>query len=54
MKVSNCTQVSVSFANANPLSCLCLVPLGDMVPRTYAGMLVGALCALAGVLTIGK
>lgn len=23
-----------------------------MVPRTYAGMLVGALCALAGVLTI--
>ena len=26
--------------------------LGDMVPRTYAGMLVGALCALAGVLTI--
>src|SRR5258708_6170577 len=26
--------------------------IGDMVPRTYAGMLVGALCALAGVLTI--
>ncbi|KAH9497621.1 Aminoacyl tRNA synthase complex-interacting multifunctional protein 1 [Dermatophagoides farinae] len=25
---------------------------GDMVPQTYAGMLVGALCALAGVLTI--
>ena len=23
-----------------------------MVPKTYAGMFVGALCALAGVLTI--
>lgn len=29
-----------------------MVCAGDMVPRTYAGMLVGALCALAGVLTI--
>jgi hypothetical protein len=28
------------------------VGYGDMVPRTYAGMVIGALCALSGVLTI--
>ena len=28
------------------------VGFGDMVPKTYLGMFVGALCALGGVLTV--
>uniref|UniRef100_A0AC35G386 BTB domain-containing protein n=2 Tax=Panagrolaimus sp. PS1159 TaxID=55785 RepID=A0AC35G386_9BILA len=31
---------------------ICTVGFGDMVPKTYPGMLVGSLCALMGVLTI--
>ncbi|EFO27392.2 hypothetical protein LOAG_01086 [Loa loa] len=31
---------------------MCTIGFGDMVPKTYLGMLVGSLCALMGVLTI--
>ncbi|VDK49446.1 unnamed protein product [Anisakis simplex] len=31
---------------------MCTIGFGDMVPKTYLGMLVGSICALMGVLTI--
>uniref|UniRef100_A0A5S6QB83 BTB domain-containing protein n=1 Tax=Trichuris muris TaxID=70415 RepID=A0A5S6QB83_TRIMR len=31
---------------------MCTIGFGDMVPKTYMGMMVGSLCALTGVLTI--
>ena len=31
---------------------MCTIGFGDMVPRTYMGMVVGSMCALTGVLTI--
>ncbi|KAM3719460.1 Potassium voltage-gated channel protein Shaw [Dirofilaria immitis] len=31
---------------------MCTIGFGDMVPKTYLGMLVGSVCALMGVLTI--
>ncbi|KAH7696814.1 Voltage-gated potassium channelShaw-family (KCNCKv3-like) alpha-subunit, partial [Aphelenchoides avenae] len=31
---------------------ICTIGFGDVVPKTYLGMVVGSLCALMGVLTI--
>uniref|UniRef100_A0A914XE76 Ion transport domain-containing protein n=1 Tax=Plectus sambesii TaxID=2011161 RepID=A0A914XE76_9BILA len=31
---------------------MCTIGFGDMVPKTYLGMIVGSVCALMGVLTI--
>ncbi|XGW08872.1 hypothetical protein V3C99_011301 [Haemonchus contortus] len=31
---------------------ICTIGFGDLVPKTYLGMLVGSICALMGVLTI--
>jgi potassium voltage-gated channel Shaw-related subfamily C member 1 len=31
---------------------ICTIGFGDMVPKTYLGMVVGSFCALMGVLTI--
>lgn len=67
MIVSNIIQIYLSFCQqANPQNDFKSIPeglwwaivtmttvgYGDMAPKTYMGMFVGALCALAGVLTI--
>jgi potassium voltage-gated channel Shaw-related subfamily C member 1 len=66
LKVSKPTQVFLFNFQPNPDNQFKSIPLGlwwaivtmttvgygDMAPKTYVGMFVGALCALAGVLTI--
>ncbi|KAI6194519.1 BTB domain-containing protein [Aphelenchoides besseyi] len=43
---------SIPLGLWHSLICITTVGFGDMVPRTYYGMVVGSFCALMGVLTI--